>query len=540
MKQSVLDPAPLPVRPRLAADVLVHPPSAEGAPWVIERDGRRYFRVGADLARLAQHLTGDYDHRELTVVLGRPWTPEVLSAALRQLADMGLLDDGERHAMKRRRVAFVPPFSVQVTMLDPSRLLGRLGLLLRFLGARVTLIGFALVVVAGVVTLVVQAGTLARLASAPVTAAAFAVLFVGNFTATILHEMAHGAVLTRYGGKARRMGFMLFYLVPAFFCDVSDGWRLPRNAMRVRVALAGIGAQLVVAGAVAVGSLLVPSQSAADSLLLLSFAIYVAASINIVPFVKFDGYLALMSHLDISDLREKAMTDARAFLARVLSGKAPDERQLPGRRWAVPYGLVCIAFPLLLVGFMGLHLWSDVLARMGYVGSLLNASLLTFLVFGVVREVGRVHRRAGRLSLRVLVVDVALALLAVAMLTQVHLTRTVAAGYTVEGQHARLYVASAGDADQLAAGQQVQLKENGILWRPRTGSGVVAGERSTVEVPITAFTPVALDLDLTTRVATFPLEVDEAPSSTHGVANVIVGERTLGSWLVDTFLDPLR
>ena len=540
MKQSTLEPTALPVRPRLAADVLVHPPSAEGAPWVVERDGRRYFRVGADLAKLAQHLTGDYNLRELHVVLGHPWTPEVLGAAVRQLGDMKLLDDGERHAMRRRRVAVVPPFSVQFTVLDPSRVLGRVGLLLRILAARSTLLCLAVLVASGIVTLGAQSGTLFRLASSPVTPVAFAVLFFGNFTATIVHELAHGAVLTWYGGKARRMGFMLFYLVPAFFCDVSDGWRLPRNAMRVQVALAGIAAQLVLGGATAVSSLLMPSQAAADSLLLLSFAIYFAASINIVPFVKFDGYLALMSHLDISDLREKAMTDARSFLARLLFGAALVERRLPGRRWVLPYGLTCLTFPLFLIGFMGLHLWSEVLARMGYVGALLNASLLTLLVAGVARELLRIHRITGKpFAPRVVLADALLVVAATVLLTQVHLTRTIPAGYAVEGGRAWLYVASASDARHVAEGQQVVLKENGVLWRPPTGSGEVVGARGTTEVPITASMPVALDLDLTTRVAAFELEMNQPPRSNQGVASVVVGDRNLGHWLVDTYLAPL-
>lgn len=539
MQQSTLEPESLPVRPRLAGDVLVHPPLEEGSPWIIERDGRRYFRVGADLARLAGVLTGEYDQRELTVVLGHPWTPELLQAALRQLAAMALLDDGEQRVMKRRRIQFVPPFSVQFTVLDPSRILGRLGPLLGVLGRRSTLWAGALIVLLGVGTLIGQWDTLTRLASQPVSVAAFVVIFLGNFIATVLHEMAHGAVLTQYGGKARRMGFMLFYLVPAFFCDVSDGWRLPRNAMRVRVALAGIGAQLVVGGLTALASLAMPTQGAADALLLLACAIYVAAVVNIVPFVKFDGYLALMSHLDISDLREKAMDDARSFLARALFGAPAGERRLPGRRWVVPYGLACIVFPLFLVGFIGLHLWSDVFARMGYAGAVLNATMVTLLVVGAGREVLRIHRVAGRPTPRVLLVDAVVAAVALLVLTQVHLTQTVQTGYTVDRDGAHLHVATSGDADRITPGQPVHLKENGILWRPTTGSGEVSGTSRTTEVPINAFLPVSLDLDLDTRVATFDLTIDDPPRSSRGVATVEVGTTSLGSWIVDTYFEPL-
>ncbi|MCR2185631.1 hypothetical protein NSX52_24025, partial [Salmonella enterica] len=57
--------------------------------------------------------------------------------------------------------------------------------------------------------------------------------------ATLLHEAAHGLTLARFGGSPRRAGFMLFYLTPAFFVDVTDGWRLPKRSQRVAIALAG-------------------------------------------------------------------------------------------------------------------------------------------------------------------------------------------------------------------------------------------------------------------------------------------------------------
>ena len=34
------------------------------------------------------------------------------------------------------------------------------------------------------------------------------------------HECAHGLTCKHFGGGVHRMGFMLVYLSPAFFCDV--------------------------------------------------------------------------------------------------------------------------------------------------------------------------------------------------------------------------------------------------------------------------------------------------------------------------------
>jgi putative peptide zinc metalloprotease protein len=543
MSHTIVETPPLPAHPALAAGVLVHPPVEEGAPWLVEREGRRYFRVGADMARLARSLDGHRDVPTLALVLGHPWSVESVEGALRQLQGMDLLDDGQVRTVRPRRVAVVPPMSLQVTVVDPGRVLRRLARPIDLLSRRPVLAAYLLVAVAGLVALALQADAVRRLMSEPLPLRAFAIVFVGNFLATVLHELAHGAVLTHLGGTPRRMGFMLFYLVPAFFCDVSDGWRLPRNAMRVRVALAGIAAQLVVAGTLALGAPLVPDPRLSDTLTLLAVVVYLAGVVNVVPFVKFDGYLALMSHLDISDLRTKAMDDARASLARVLYG-TEHERRLPGRRWVVPYGLGCLLFPLVLVGVVGLALWTPVFSRLGYVGALVNLSLVGVVVLGMAKEVGRVHRLAGRSARvarrgRMVAVDVVLLGLALLLLTQVQVTRTVSAGYRVEGDAAVLYVAGR-EADLVRPGQPVELRSNGLVLRPRVGSATVADEPSTTaEIEMTEFSPVELDTRISSRVTVLVLSLGDPPDQDHGVAEVRTGRRSLGGWLWSTYAEPV-
>ena len=39
-----------------------------------------------------------------------------------------------------------------------------------------------------------------------------------------IHESAHGLTCKHYGGEVHSMGFMLLYLMPAFFCDITEAW----------------------------------------------------------------------------------------------------------------------------------------------------------------------------------------------------------------------------------------------------------------------------------------------------------------------------
>jgi len=45
----------------------------------------------------------------------------------------------------------------------------------------------------------------------------------------VAHEFAHGLTCKHFGGRVREIGFMLIYLQPAFFCNVSDAWLFPEK-----------------------------------------------------------------------------------------------------------------------------------------------------------------------------------------------------------------------------------------------------------------------------------------------------------------------
>src|SRR5690606_15345240 len=137
----------------------------------------------------------------------------------------------------------------------------------------------------------------------------------------------------------------------------------------------------VFAGIAGIAGVFLPAGPVRDALLILSAVTYLVAIVNLLPFVKLDGYLALMALCDTPNLRVHAIADARNFLARWLYG-ARRHRRLQGR-WVVPYGLVCMAFPLYLVGGVAFNLWSGMLLGVGVVGALLVLAFLGGLVFVV-------------------------------------------------------------------------------------------------------------------------------------------------------------
>jgi len=536
--------APVPpellARPRLAADVSVHEPAEEGASWLIQQGQARYFRVQSDLARLALALNGTRDHPLLAEILGAPWTVDAVTEAVEKLAAGKLLDNGEAVRRSDRRFKFVPPLTLQFTLVRPERLLLRIAPLVKALTGRAGAVAAIVLALTGLLALAGQSARVGTALGQPLGLGTYLAVFVGVLATTAVHEFGHGAVLTHHGGRPGRMGVMLFYLSPAFFCDVTDGWRLPRKGQRVAVALAGIATQVVIAGGAAVASLFL-TGAARDGLLVFAFVTYVAGLLNLVPFVKLDGYIALMSHLDVPHLRDRALTDARRAVAGLLLG-GRHSRELPELgRWAVPFGLASMVFPLYMIA-TAVGLWGDTLQRIGVVGASLMLCGVGYLGYHLGRGFLRVVREArtgGAGTARIGAVAVLLTGVLAAVLVLVDVPYTVSAGYAVrDGGKVDLLLPQSADRSVIEKGATVRLYRVGIATKSETGRGVITDDRPTATTaPLSAFLPVRADT-LPTPADGYRLRLTKTPEDALGGAVVDAGRMPAGQWIFTKYVLP--
>ncbi|QIQ03941.1 daptide biosynthesis intramembrane metalloprotease [Streptomyces liangshanensis] len=537
-------PAPLPECPRLAPDVRVHEPIEDGAPWLVQSGVQRYLRVSAGMARLLSLADGTRNSADMAKELGDPWTAELVGEGLLRAQRTQLLEDPDQKPRGDRRLTFVPPLTVQLTLVRPERMLNRF----RPLTARVANRGWAVfaaaLAVSGVLCLVGQADATWSVLSEPISAPMLIALLVVTYCGTMLHELAHGLVLSHYGGRPSRMGFMLFYLTPAFFCDVTDGWRLPKNRQRVRVALAGIATQTLIAGLAGVGSVVVAasggSHALRDFLLLLTVTNYVSGLFNAIPFIKLDGYLALMSHLDTSHLRDRSMTDARRLVAKVLFG-GRYERALPGVDWAPLFGLACILFPLYVVS-MAFTLWGSVLENTGLVGAVAVSVAVGYLmlrVYAGARRLGAEARTAGAPRWRRVTVSVLVTAGLAAVLWGVTVPYTVTGGFVAERGRTVFVATGTTDRSALEPGAEVRLLSGGVVLQKQLGTATVTSpDFADLSAPLSALVPVK-GLD-SVRVPASGITLDGARPApgTTGQAVVDAGDRRLGDWLYLKYLAP--
>ncbi len=139
------------------------------------------------------------------------------------------------------------------------------------------------------------------------------------------HELAHGVVCRKYGGRVDRVGVMFYLAMFIFFCDTSSAWNFPRKSSRIAVSLAGplvtfafLGAGLWTWGLWAGSGSAWEMIGAAFSLLSLF-----TLAMNLNPFIRMDAYYVLMDLSGISNLRNRSFSYVRDLLRKLLLGKKP-------------------------------------------------------------------------------------------------------------------------------------------------------------------------------------------------------------------------
>jgi putative peptide zinc metalloprotease protein len=203
-----------------------------------------------------------------------------------------------------------------------------------------------------------------------------------TLTITALHEFAHGLACKHFGGDVREMGVLLiYYVLPAFYCNVTDIYRMGRKHQRLWVIFAGIYWQLVVS---ALGGLLWLLATPYTLLADLSLLVFIGGSFNILincnPLIKLDGYYALSQALGVVNLQGRSSDYARSLFARLLgepqTRKADSQRPLLYISYWVCSILYSVILIWLILGWVSGELM-DGLRFLGVLLTMLLAALLT-------------------------------------------------------------------------------------------------------------------------------------------------------------------
>ncbi|SFC02061.1 metalloprotease [Butyrivibrio sp. YAB3001] len=221
-----------------------------------------------------------------------------------------VVETDDDHGYIRKEKGFSDYTKIRIASVNPDRLVQKTPYLIRELfGWKGLLIGFLLTIISwrGVLQepqiFVDAADKIVRMSWIEIVG-----LFLAMIITTMLHEFGHGICCMKNGGKIPKMGMMLFFGIPSFYCDVSDIYLMNKRKSTLGVALGGVHVNYL-CGTLALGLYSVLHKFGIDIMFLL---FYYFANIgfiifNLIPFVKLDGYWALAAMIGIDNLMDKGV-----------------------------------------------------------------------------------------------------------------------------------------------------------------------------------------------------------------------------------------
>lgn len=128
------------------------------------------------------------------------------------------------------------------------------------------------------------------------------------FINTLLHEFAHAITCVKYGGSVKKMGILLFYFIPCFYCDVTDVYSIQDRKKRAVVAASGLLTNLFIGSVMLIVSIVMIYFGRVNVLLFYMAISTISVSIyNLIPFVKLDGYWLLSALSGMDNMMDKSV-----------------------------------------------------------------------------------------------------------------------------------------------------------------------------------------------------------------------------------------
>ena len=371
------------LRPRLVQSLRVRRQHLRGERWLLltAAAGGRSVRLNAS----AYALAGRFDGQQTVQALwdaqlsqaGEPPTQDEVIELLAQLREAGLVQldqtaDFDRLLPHLKEVSGPTRggslLAWRLPLLDPSRLLDRLLPLARaaFSPAGAVLCALAL---AWLLALAVQHGPQLwahgeQWLATPRYALIAALLYA---PVKLLHELAHGLAVRRWGGQSHEAGVTLMLGLPMPYVDASAASAFVRRRERVLVGAAGLLAEMLLAAAALPLWLWLDDGLARDA----AFVTLVIAGVstllfNANPLQRLDGYYIASDLLDLPNLAPRSRAWWLALLQRHLLGLRDIEPMAVARgeaRWLAVYaplswlyGLGLAALALVWLGQLSLAL----------------------------------------------------------------------------------------------------------------------------------------------------------------------------------------
>ncbi|HKZ39543.1 MAG TPA: efflux RND transporter periplasmic adaptor subunit, partial [Candidatus Hodarchaeales archaeon] len=402
--------SPEPAPPKLRSDLVVRRLTygADEVFYVVKDPvTREYFKFPPISWELMLLFDGKHSEEEIIDEYNKKFPlqaidEEVIETSKQDMKEMGLLEvtSVEKNLMLMERIRSQRKLRIEkkdkwtfeymtILSFDPNDFLDRVIPYLRFLWRKpffiISMIGILLMLVINVVRWdEFWQGTI-ELYSFHEKTLWDVVVFMLLFTFSLgIHELGHALTLKNYGGECHEMGFLLFYLSPAFFVESSDAYLFEKRNDRLWFSFAGVYAELLVCSLAAyIWFFTLPGTAIHDfAFLVFLFAGISGFLMNMNPLIKLDGYFILEELLGVEGLREESFNFLKHWFKRTifrLEVEEPQEYTRRKRRIFLIYGILSILYTFslyLLIVLWIRNIYVETFKKFGYLLLLITLFIL--------------------------------------------------------------------------------------------------------------------------------------------------------------------
>lgn len=176
-----------------------------------------------------------------------------------------------------------------------------------------------------------------------------------------IHESSHGMTCKHFGGGVKKMGFILMYVAPAFYCDVTQVWIYGTRWPRIATVIAGIWGDLIFCFFCTVIWWGTPTgmwvhDFAYKGMMVSGIGV---SLINLNPLIQLDGYYLFSELTGEVDLKEKTTSYVSSWVRKNI-WRLPVEVEYVSRRRRAFYLVYTLlssiySYGLLVVVVLFLH-----------------------------------------------------------------------------------------------------------------------------------------------------------------------------------------
>lgn len=280
------------------------------------------------------------------------WDPEVREMAKQKFLELELLveDDYQKPEIIKAKKFSIRQFrnfnlsKIKLLEFNPNRLLDKIYPIIKLILSPAAIVVYMALIISSGTLLYQNSGEVSTVLSNfshNIKISDMIILYVLSLLGLIIHETAHAITCKKYYGEVKNAGIMLFYLQFCMFTDVSGIYMMKGKLKKILILGAGVLSQWIV-NSIAIIIFVIGLKTGHSMDYLLYFAIVntMLSLLNLVPFVKFDGYWILTVLLGTYNLREYSF---EYLISKVIKNSASSVTREKRIIYTI-YGLLSIIF----------------------------------------------------------------------------------------------------------------------------------------------------------------------------------------------------